>query len=157
MGTSVKVPVKTKARPGSARTYRAQPRWPFLWILPAFLIYFVFKLAPMIAGFYLALLKWDGINPAKFIGLQNFTQMIGDPVIGQALLHNALYAAGTVVGLDRGGELAGAEVADGGDELLLVRGQRQVQHLPGYYTTWPVGRIHSGRPHASLEPPPCRE
>ena len=98
METSVKVPVKTKARPGSARTYRAQPRWPFLWILPAFLIYFVFKLAPMIAGFYLALLKWDGINPAKFIGLQNFTQMIGDPVIGQALLHNALYAAGTVVG-----------------------------------------------------------
>ncbi len=98
METSVRAPVKTKARPSGARTYRAQPRWPVLWVLPAFLIYFVFKLAPMIAGIYLALLNWDGINPARFVGVQNFKVMIGDPVIAQALLHNVLYAAGTVVG-----------------------------------------------------------
>ncbi len=41
-------------------------------------------------------------------------------------------AAGAVVGLDRGRELAGAEVANCGDELLLVRGEREIQHLRQY-------------------------
>jgi raffinose/stachyose/melibiose transport system permease protein len=71
---------------------------PYLWVLPAVLIYIVFKLAPMIGGLYLALLQWDGIEPAKFVGLQNFQRMVEDEVIGLALLNNVKYAVGTVIG-----------------------------------------------------------
>ena len=44
------------------------PRWVkrwanLLWVLPAFLFYFVFKLLPLISGLYLSLLRWDGIEP----------------------------------------------------------------------------------------------
>ena len=36
--------------------------------------------------------------------------------------------AGAIVGADPRRKLAAAEVSDGGDQLLLVGGQRQVQH-----------------------------
>jgi ABC-type sugar transport system permease subunit len=71
---------------------------PYLWVLPAVLLYAVFKLVPMVAGLYLALLQWDGIEPAKFVGLQNFRRMLEDEVILLALLNNAKYAVGTVIG-----------------------------------------------------------
>ncbi len=77
---------------------RTHPFAPYLWVLPAALIYFVFKLLPMIVGIYLALLRWDGIEPAKFIGLRNFQRMFEDEVIGLALLNNVKYALGTVIG-----------------------------------------------------------
>jgi len=69
---------------------------PYFWILPALLLYATFKLVPMVAGIYLAMLKWDGIEPPVFVGLRNFQRMLDDEVIGQALMHNFLYAIGTV-------------------------------------------------------------
>jgi len=67
-------------------------------VLPALLIYFIFKLLPMIAGIYLSLIQWDGIEPAKFVGLQNFQRMLDDDIITLALMNNVKYAVGTVIG-----------------------------------------------------------
>jgi ABC-type sugar transport system permease subunit len=64
--------------------------------LPALLLYFVFKLLPMVSGIYLSLLKWDGIAPPEFVGIRNYVRMFSDETIGLALWHNALYALGTV-------------------------------------------------------------
>jgi ABC-type sugar transport system permease subunit len=84
---------------------QADARWrklrrfsPYLWILPALLLYLVFKLVPMISGLYLSLLDWNGIDPPTFVGLRNFARMFSDEIIGLALLHNTLYAFGTVAG-----------------------------------------------------------
>ena len=66
--------------------------------MPAVLLYSIFKLAPMIGGLYLALLNWNGIDPPEFVGLRNFTRMFSDETIGLALLHNTVYALGTVFG-----------------------------------------------------------
>ena len=82
----------------SRQARRRQRIEPFLWVMPAFLVYFVFKLVPLIAGIYLAGLRWDGIDPAQFVGLQNFQRMLQDDLIFKALGNNALYAIGTVTG-----------------------------------------------------------
>lgn len=71
---------------------------PYLWVLPAILVYFVFKIAPLFAGFYLSLLRWDGLEAAEFVGLQNFQRIMADNEIGLALFHNLHYAFGTVTG-----------------------------------------------------------
>ena len=71
---------------------------PYLWVLPALLLYGVFKLAPLFGGFYLALLRWDGIEEARFVGLANFGRMFGDAKLVNALWHNVQYAVGTVTG-----------------------------------------------------------
>ncbi len=80
------------------RTIRRRNLGPYLWVLPALLLYIIFKLLPMIAGLYLALIQWDGIEPAKFVGLQNFQRMLDDEIIPLALLNNVKYAIGTVIG-----------------------------------------------------------
>ena len=80
------------------RPVRRRNLAPYLWVLPALLIYFIFKLLPMIAGIYLSLIQWDGIEPAKFVGLQNFQRMLDDDIITLALMNNVKYAVGTVIG-----------------------------------------------------------
>ncbi len=71
---------------------------PYLWILPALVLYSVFKLGPLIGGLVLSVLRWDGIEDPVFVGLQNFERIFSDDIVGLALTHNVLYALGTVTG-----------------------------------------------------------
>lgn len=71
---------------------------PYFWVLPACLIYLIFKLGPLFTGFYLALLDWNGLDPARYVGLRNFARILEDSDILLALWHNVVYALGTVVG-----------------------------------------------------------
>jgi ABC-type sugar transport system permease subunit len=82
----------------SSRARQMRRLAPYLWVLPALLLYTLFKLAPLIGGVWLALLNWNGIDPARFIGLRNFQRMLEDEDLGPALLHNLVYALGTVSG-----------------------------------------------------------
>ncbi|MDQ3654053.1 MAG: sugar ABC transporter permease [Chloroflexota bacterium] len=71
---------------------------PYLWVAPAVLLYGTFTIVPLVAGIYLAFLRWDGIEPAEFIGLDNFRRMMRDPKLLGALAKNLQYAIGTVTG-----------------------------------------------------------
>lgn len=71
---------------------------PYLWLLPALLIYTIFKIFPMLSGIWLALLRWDGLTDPVFIGLRNFERMLDDELLPIALWHNVQYALGTVTG-----------------------------------------------------------
>ncbi|WP_329459739.1 carbohydrate ABC transporter permease [Streptomyces sp. NBC_01497] len=46
---------------------------------------------PAIQGFYLSLTDWNGVAPAKFVGLANFREMFGDSVFRTALLDTVLW------------------------------------------------------------------
>jgi ABC-type sugar transport system permease subunit len=86
----------TSQAQADSRQNKLRKLFPYLWILPAVLLYSIFKLVPMIAGLYLALLDWNGIDPPKFVGLRNFARMFSDETIALALLHNTVYALATV-------------------------------------------------------------
>jgi ABC-type sugar transport system permease subunit len=92
--------IKESHRQGnlSRRSLSMKKLAPFLWVAPAAILYFMFKLLPMVAGLYLSVLNWNGIDPAKFIGLKNFIDFFHDELVGTALLNNVLYACGTVTG-----------------------------------------------------------
>lgn len=81
-------------------SWRRRLRWlgPYVWLLPALIAYAIFKLAPLVAGLWLALIEWDGITPPEFIGLRNFRRMLTDQELVSALGHNLQYAVGTVAG-----------------------------------------------------------
>lgn len=70
----------------------------YLWVLPALLLYGVFTITPLVSGLWLALLRWDGIEPATFVGLDNFRRMQRDDRLITAMQHNIQYAFGTVTG-----------------------------------------------------------
>jgi len=71
---------------------------PYLWVLPAVLVYAIFKLVPLVSGLYMALLRWDGIEDPRYIGLRNFQKILNDDLTIQVLLNNVEYAIGTVIG-----------------------------------------------------------
>jgi raffinose/stachyose/melibiose transport system permease protein len=61
-----------------------------LFLLPAFLFFFVFQVYPILESAYYSLFNWTGLGPAtKFIGLNNYQQILTDDVFLKAL-KNAL-------------------------------------------------------------------
>ena len=72
--------------------------YPYVWISPALLVFGVFTLLPLAAGVALSLVTWDGIHAVRWEGLGNYVQVLQDQAFWQALVHNVIYALGTVVG-----------------------------------------------------------
>jgi len=54
---------------------------PLLFILPAVAFAAVFLYYPTVSGLYHAFFDWDGASPPDFIGLSNFQEIWGDPVM----------------------------------------------------------------------------
>jgi ABC-type sugar transport system permease subunit len=81
------------------RVSRAARLRPYIWLLPALALFCVFRLYPLLFGFFLSLHKWDGMAPMAFVGLAKFREaLFGDPLFWLSLSHNAIYAIGTVIG-----------------------------------------------------------
>src|SRR6184192_302646 len=97
-GSAPAVSVSQNVRVETPRTPRKTQWTLYLWLLPALVIYAVFKLFPLISGIFLSLLRWDGIKDPVFIRLQNYQRMFIDDQLVPAFLHNLQYAVGTVTG-----------------------------------------------------------
>lgn len=74
--------------PGAARERRGALRrwWPqYVAISPFYLFFAVFGLFPAVFSAYLAFHHWDGLNPVRFAGLQQFRFLIADDVLWHAV------------------------------------------------------------------------
>lgn len=49
---------------------------PWLFLLPAVVLYGVFIALPSLASFYWSLTRWDGLTPMKWVGLLNFRRLL---------------------------------------------------------------------------------
>src|SRR2546421_5041653 len=92
---TVAIPSK---RTASAAARLRRGLYPYVWISPALLVFGVFTLLPLAAGLALSLVTWDGIHAVRWEGLGNYVQVVQDQAFWQALIHNVIYAVGTVVG-----------------------------------------------------------
>lgn len=63
--------------------------------LPAFLLFSVFFLYPLMRGIGMSLTDWDGIKEAKFIGLQNFIGFFKDKRAINDIKTTVLFALGS--------------------------------------------------------------
>lgn len=63
--------------------------------LPAFLLFSVFFLYPLMRGIGMSLTNWDGIKEAKFIGLQNFIDFFKDKRATNDIKTTVLFALGS--------------------------------------------------------------
>jgi ABC-type sugar transport system permease subunit len=71
---------------------------PYLWVAPALILFFIFSLLPLIVGLGLSFVSWDGITPVRFVGLENYGAALRDSTYWSAIVHNVIYAGGTVIG-----------------------------------------------------------
>ena len=52
-----------------------------LFVLPAFTVYAVFVVIPVIQAIYYSGFKWNGLKPlTDFVGLANYERALSDPV-----------------------------------------------------------------------------
>ena len=68
----------------------------YSFIAPNFIGFAVFTLIPIVFAFLLAFMKWDGSNPAEWIGLANFAKLPTDTFFKSALKNTLIYVVGTV-------------------------------------------------------------
>lgn len=68
-----------------------------LWVVPALALLLVFVYYPIVENFRLSLFKWSAFSTERFVGLDNYRQMAGDPVFWRALGNNVAYAAVSVL------------------------------------------------------------
>ncbi|MEX1057800.1 MAG: sugar ABC transporter permease [Natronospirillum sp.] len=66
-----------------------------LLLLPGLLLYGLFYFIPMVGLLYLSQVKWAGIGPMEYVGLDNFRQVLGEPYyrhqMVQALWQNVVF------------------------------------------------------------------
>jgi raffinose/stachyose/melibiose transport system permease protein len=60
-----------------------------VYVLPALLFYIAFAVAPALHTAYLSLFEWDGVTLGEWVGLDNYREIIQDPVLRRSVL-NAL-------------------------------------------------------------------
>ena len=71
----------------------------YLLLAPALVLLTLFILLPIGYGFYVSLNQFDGFNPMKWVGLQNYAIILTrDMVFRQALLNTVIFAIGVVIG-----------------------------------------------------------
>ena len=62
----------------------------YLYILPAYLIFVLFMLVPLVRAGNISLFEWDGLTPAQFVGLDNYRAIIADAGLRAAFGHAAI-------------------------------------------------------------------
>jgi raffinose/stachyose/melibiose transport system permease protein len=72
---------------------------PWLFMLPALLIYLGFLVYPVVSSLALSLLRWDGLSADRaFVGLGNYQEILfNDPVARIALRNNIVWMVATVL------------------------------------------------------------
>jgi len=101
-----------RTRPPSERPSRARSLGPpgeprrigYLYVLPAFLVYAVFALYPLLRAVHLSLFEWDGLTVGTWAGLSNYQEVLSDERLrasfGHALVLMGFFAlVPLVVGL----------------------------------------------------------
>lgn len=71
---------------------------PYLFLLPALVLYLLFNLGPVLASMVLSFFKWDLLTPtAQFIGFKHYSYVLRDKLFWNALSHNVLFLSMAVV------------------------------------------------------------
>lgn len=68
-----------------------------LFVLPAFIIYAIFALFPIVYNVYMSLFETDLMSPGKFVGLKNYLQLFQDATFLKALRNNILMVIGSLI------------------------------------------------------------
>lgn len=70
--------------------------FPYLMLAPTLLVFSVFLFYPALNGVWISLTKWDGVNPQKFIGFQNYLKLAADKNFWESFANTILFTAFSV-------------------------------------------------------------
>jgi raffinose/stachyose/melibiose transport system permease protein len=62
----------------------------YLYVAPAFVIYGLFVLAPLVHSAWLSFFAWDGVTQGHWVGLANYRSFVTDPAVREAYVHTVV-------------------------------------------------------------------
>lgn len=68
-----------------------------VFILPAFLVYFIMAFIPILMSGYFSLVEWDGIGTKLFVGFQNFIDLFSNEAFLISVRNSLILAVASVV------------------------------------------------------------
>jgi len=71
--------------------------WGFGFVLPTVLFFVVFKYGPMLWALELSFTSYDMVSQPRFVGLDNYRDLIVDPIFRETLVNTLLYIGGSTV------------------------------------------------------------
>ncbi len=71
----------------------------YFFLTPNLLGFLVFTSIPVIASFVLSFMKWDLLSPAKFVGFDNFIELVKDPLFWQYSWNTVFMMLGIPIGM----------------------------------------------------------
>jgi len=77
---------------------RREALWCYVFITPAVLGVLLFAIGPMIASFALSFTSYDMLSSPEFVGLKNYSKLVGDTLFRKSLQVTMLYAVVVVPG-----------------------------------------------------------
>jgi raffinose/stachyose/melibiose transport system permease protein len=92
-----------KARPQASKSrlnarQRNDLRTIALFLTPAFIFYFMFIIFPIMQAIYVSFFTWKGFGaPTDFVGLDNYTQILGDKYFIKGVINALLIVALSIV------------------------------------------------------------
>lgn len=93
---SAQTSLHSRARRPRRRLGRGEVWAAYGFLLPNLIGFLIFTLVPVLAALVISLTNWDLLQPAKWVGLANYAQLMQDPLFGQVLRNTAIYVLGTV-------------------------------------------------------------
>jgi ABC-type sugar transport system permease subunit len=66
-------------------------------VLPAVGFFATFSIFPMLFGLYLSFTDYDLLNPPLWVGFDNFSNLVSDPLFRKALANTLMFVAGATV------------------------------------------------------------
>lgn len=77
----------------------SKKKWPiFLGLLPALIIYVGIAILPIIISFIYSFFDWNGLTEMKFIGLQNYKEILMDVIFWKTVKNNVFFLFAGLLG-----------------------------------------------------------
>ncbi|MGK9254070.1 carbohydrate ABC transporter permease [Paenibacillus humicus] len=67
-------------------------------LLPALIVFILFAIVPILWSVYYGFFQWKGMGQPKFIGFDNYSAMLQDPVFWRALKNNLILVVSAIAG-----------------------------------------------------------
>jgi multiple sugar transport system permease protein len=74
-----------------------ETRWGYIFLSPVLAYLAVFVFFPVFYAFYLSFHEWNMLSPTmKFVGTQNYEELLKDPLFLQSLVNTAIFTVGVI-------------------------------------------------------------
>jgi multiple sugar transport system permease protein len=79
---------------------------PWLFLLPAIVMFTIYVLLPIVESIAISFTEWDGLSAQKWIGFANYAELARDPDFRTALVNNLIWLVGFLLAIPAGLALA---------------------------------------------------